>query len=124
MESERRIFPRAEVSILAQLTYDGGEETCKITNVSMNGLFVETENVQKFSIDAPLKMHICIDSRRGARTINFEAQTMWIADGGIGIQIRNMPAESFRQWRYMVMRAMRKQDTLELEEPRFAICGV
>ena len=124
MQSEKRIFPRAKVSVSVQLTYDGGEETCQVTNVSMNGLFVETENVQKFSVGTMLKMHICIDSGRGARTINFEAQTMRIVDGGIGVQIKNMPAESFRQWRYMVMSAMQKPDTLDLEEPRFAVCDI
>ena len=124
MESERRIFPRAKVSISVQLTYDGGAESCQVRDVSMNGLFVETENVQKFSIGAPLKMHICIDSREAPETITFEAQTVRIADDGVGVQIRNMPAESFRLWREMVMWAMQKQDMLELEEPRFTICSV
>ncbi|MCK5114631.1 MAG: PilZ domain-containing protein [Phycisphaerae bacterium] len=123
MESERRVFPRAKVSITAQLVHDGGEEACTVTNVSMNGLFVEVEKLERFPAETMLKMHICIDSPRGARSINFEAQVMRIVDGGMGVQIKNMPAESFRQWRYMVMSAMQKQDTLDLEEPRFTVQG-
>ena len=106
MESEKRIFPGAKVSIPAWLAYDGGEENCEITDVSMNGFFVEIENVQKFSIGTTLKMHLCIDSDEGSITMEFEAEAMRITDNGIGAQIRDIPAESFGRWRCMVMQAM------------------
>ena len=106
MESEKRIFPGAKVSIQAWLTYDGGEESCKITDVSMNGFFVEIEDVQKFSVGTPLKIHLCIDSDERSRTMELEAETMRITDNGIGAQIRNIPEESFKQWRCMVIQAM------------------
>jgi len=106
MESGKRLFPGAKVSIPAWLTYDDGEGSCEVTDVSMNGLFVETENAQEFSIGTMLKINFCIDSAEGSEAFDFEAEAMRITDDGIGAQLRNMPEEAFGQWRCMVVQAM------------------
>ena len=109
MESERRIFPGAKVSIPAWLIHDEGEEKCKITDVSMSGFFVEVEDVLKFSIGSMLKMHISNDSDGKSKTIELQAEAMRITDNGIGAKIRDVPDESFGEWRCLVLEAMEEE---------------
>jgi hypothetical protein len=107
---EKRAHPRAEWKTRATMILPDDRFEVEISNVSLNGMFVELPSDRRVSLYIPVDIQVHDESY--PEPICLQGQVVRHDNQGLGIHIELIELDASLQWRDLVRRAHRS-----IEEP-------
>src|SRR6266496_2575018 len=114
---EKRHFTRVEFSGCASVRHDGQVFFCDTKNVSLQGLFIETEQELPLNAAVEITIYYSPDS-----SFHLNADVVHCEEMGLGMQIKRIDVHSFVHLRDVVATQCNDQDTIMRETYGMAKC--
>ncbi len=96
---ESRIFPRVEFSEFASVRHEGEVFFCDTENVSLQGLFIKTDQDLPLNTEVEITIYHSLDS-----SLRLIANAVHRGETGLGMQIKRIDILSFvRLWGMVAM---------------------
>lgn len=97
---DRRSFSRVDFRVSALLQADGVAIKGEVTDISLHGLFMETE--EEIPAGTPVEITIYLTSASEPIVINVKGTVARLMPGGIGCTFEKMDVESFAHLRSII----------------------
>jgi hypothetical protein len=114
---EKRNFTRVEFSECASVRHDGQVFFCDTVNISLQGLYIKTE--QELPLSAEVEITVFYPTDSSFRLI---ANVVRCEELGLGIQIKGIDVQSFVHLRNVVAMKCNNQISIMRETYRMAGC--
>jgi len=114
---EKRNFTRVEFSECASVRHDGQVFFCDTKNVSMHGLFIETDQELPLNAAVEITVYYSPDS-----SFRLNADVVRREEMGLGVQVKRIDVHSFVHLRDVVARQCNDQDIIMRETYSMARC--
>lgn len=102
-ESEKRTKTRVEFHTTAEIAYKGKTIKGPIINLSLKGLFLQTD--EKTDLGARVKVTVRLSGSSTDLSIKIDAEIIRIEDDGIALEFKEMELDSFIHLRNIVFYA-------------------
>jgi hypothetical protein len=114
---EKRNFTRVEISECASVRHEGQVFFCDTLNVSLQGLYIKTDQELPLYAKVEITVYNSPDS-----SFRLNANVVRCEEMGMGIQIQEIDVHSFVQLRDLVTMKCNDQDNIMRETYRMAGC--
>ena len=100
MSDERRNFTRVLFHVFAEINYQGVVVTGQVTDLSLKGLFLNTDRIM--AIGENVEMKLWLAATNPPLEFHLRADVARVAPGGIGLKISEADVQSFTHLRNIV----------------------
>ncbi|HDY65182.1 MAG TPA: PilZ domain-containing protein [Phycisphaerae bacterium] len=116
---DNRKFPRTDLRIKAAIRGEAAEISGDVENVSLNGLFVRSDDSKGLNVQDPVEVQIELTGNKSKLTIECNGRIARSDKRGVGIHIQVLDVDTFMKGRNLVAFAADEKDRLEKEFAKF-----
>ena len=116
---DKRKFARTDLRIRAAIRSEAAEITGDVENVSLNGLFVRSDDSKVLNAQDPVEVQVELTGKNSKLTIECNGRIIHSDERGIGIHIEVLGVDTFMHWRNLAAFAADKKGRLEKEFAKF-----